>query len=565
MFVQAVLNQLFHKVRDTHTLAIIMDLTLFVERLLIEVNPEGQGQQIKSLLMDEHLLKVVSTTCLQSALLKHGYLLFGTLGGPSGAHAPLGFVTCVCLLQPNPENIRLLAQELQKPRFGHYRVVFSASPDTLTLRELADMDTHCLVQSVEEVPLQFLPLEPNVFTRLNWLSSEGWAGSEPLTKATQCLGSVLKSLNWNRPAIVHLKSSEAAQRVSQALSRALPAENPMGGAVNGQRDEGVVLILDRNADLVTPLLSRWTYQAMIHELLGIQRNIVKLEDASGSGKPPEQIILSSKYDDFYLNNMFKNFGEIGEVVKKLVKEFQEKVSGHKNIESIGDIKDFIVSYPQFKKISGTVSKHVNIISELSRLVSVRNLLNLSEIEQTLSCQGQSEHLEKDLQAALSNPQTDPADRQRLFLLSYLKSGCRTATNSAATFRKLMLESDISESGRGLKACYGRTTKHLGFRQNDAGSTKVKMDDNLYTQHKPALFWLTESVLQGRLSDELAGDVRGMRPTKKILVYMVGGITYEETLKIYQLNATYKSNVVVGGCTLWRSEEFCQYLRSTSTH
>ncbi|TRY78600.1 hypothetical protein TCAL_06450 [Tigriopus californicus] len=391
-----------------------MDLTLFVERLLVEANPECPDQQIKSLLMDEHLLKVVSTTCLQSALLKHGYLLFETLGGPSGAHAPLGFVTCVCLLQPSPDNIRLLAQELQKPRFGHYRVV-----------------------------------------------------------------------------------------------------------LNGSRDEGVVLILDRDADLVTPLLSRWTYQAMIHELLGIQRNVVKLEDASGAGKPPEQIILSSKYDDFFLNNMFKNFGEIGEVVKKLVKEFQEKVSGHKNIESIGDIKDFIVSYPQFKKISGTVSKHVNVISELSRLVSARNLLNISEIEQTLSCHAPNEQFDGNLQKA-------------------------------------------HVSVQGLKICHGRTSKHLGFRQSDASHTKVKMDDNLYTQHKPALFWLTESVLQGRLSDELAGDVRGLRPTKKILVYMVGGITYEETLKMYQLNVTYNSNVVIGGCTLWRSKEFCQHLKTIST-
>ncbi|XP_059095614.1 LOW QUALITY PROTEIN: vacuolar protein sorting-associated protein 45-like [Tigriopus californicus] len=506
-----------------------MDLTLFVERLLVEANPECPDQQIKSLLMDEHLLKVVSTTCLQSALLKHGYLLFETLGGPSGAHAPLGFVTCVCLLQPSPDNIRLLAQELQKPRFGHYRVVFSASPHTLTLRELADMDTHCLIQSVEEVPLQFLPLEPNVFTRLNWLSSEGGMGAkaDPTAHAAQCLASVLKSLSWQRPAIVHLKSSEAAQRVSQALTRALPDENPMMGSLNGSRDEGVVLILDRDADLVTPLLSRWTYQAMIHELLGIQRNVVKLEDASGAGKPPEQIILSSKYDDFFLNNMFKNFGEIGEVVKKLVKEFQEKVSGHKNIESIGDIKDFIVSYPQFKKISGTVSKHVNVISELSRLVSARNLLNISEIEQTLSCHAPT-------------------------------------NNSTATFRKLMLDSDLADSVQGLKICHGRTSKHLGFRQSDASHTKVKMDDNLYTQHKPALFWLTESVLQGRLSDELAGDVRGLRPTKKILVYMVGGITYEETLKMYQLNVTYNSNVVIGGCTLWRSKEFCQHLKTIST-
>ena len=32
--------------------------------------------------------------------------------------------------------------------------------------------------------------------------------------------------------------------------------------------EQVLLILDRNDDLVTPLMNQWTLQAMIHELCG---------------------------------------------------------------------------------------------------------------------------------------------------------------------------------------------------------------------------------------------------------------------------------------------------------
>lgn len=44
------------------------------------------------------------------------------------------------------------------------------------------------------------------------------------------------------------------------------------------------------------------------------------------------------------------------------------------------------NYPQFKKMSGTVSKHVTVVGELSRLVSERNLLEVSEVEQELACQ-----------------------------------------------------------------------------------------------------------------------------------------------------------------------------------
>lgn len=49
------------------------------------------------------------------------------------------------------------------------------------------------------------------------------------------------------------------------------------------------------------------------------------------------------------------------------------------------------NYPQFKKMSGTVAKHVTLVGELSRLVSANNLMEMSETEQLLACQqGHSE-------------------------------------------------------------------------------------------------------------------------------------------------------------------------------
>ena len=40
----------------------------------------------------------------------------------------------------------------------------------------------------------------------------------------------------------------------------------------------ILLLVDRRDDPVTPLLSQWTYQAMVHELLGIENGRVNLSD-----------------------------------------------------------------------------------------------------------------------------------------------------------------------------------------------------------------------------------------------------------------------------------------------
>ena len=42
----------------------------------------------------------------------------------------------------------------------------------------------------------------------------------------------------------------------------------------------VLLLIDRREDPVTPLLLQWTYQAMVHELLGIRDNRVDLPRSS---------------------------------------------------------------------------------------------------------------------------------------------------------------------------------------------------------------------------------------------------------------------------------------------
>lgn len=83
--------------------------------------------------------------------------------------------------------------------------------------------------------------------------------------------------------------------------------------------------------------------------------------------------------------MYLNYGEIGSNIKTLMDEFQAKTKSQQKVETISDMKSFIENYPQFKKMSGTVSKHVTLIGELSRLVAAHNLFEVSEAEQELSC------------------------------------------------------------------------------------------------------------------------------------------------------------------------------------
>jgi hypothetical protein len=99
--------------------------------------------------------------------------------------------------------------------------------------------------------------------------------------------------------------------------------------------------------------------------------------------------------------MLLNLGELGANIKSYVDEYQTKTKSNANIESIADMKRFVEDYPEFRKLSGNVSKHVTLVGELSRLVDKGNMLEVSELEQSLAC---TDTHSNDLKVRITTPE-----------------------------------------------------------------------------------------------------------------------------------------------------------------
>lgn len=92
------------------------------------------------------------------------------------------------------------------------------------------------------------------------------------------LTSVLLSLK-KRPIIRYERMSPMARRLGQELVYQMNQGQPDLWEFRKTATAPLLLILDRRNDPVTPLLTQWTYQAMVHELLGITNGRVSLADA----------------------------------------------------------------------------------------------------------------------------------------------------------------------------------------------------------------------------------------------------------------------------------------------
>ena len=235
---------------------------------------------MKVLVMDAETTGVVSMVFTQTQVLQHEVFMTDTIERQAGEKMP--HLKACYFVRPTAENLRRIQSELREPRFGEYHLFFSNTTRDGMIQQLAEADEHEVVQQVHEYFADYLPVTPDLF-HLNVGSIAGLSGSvweqAVFDRLHQGVCSLLLSLK-KRPQIRYQRSSEVAQRVAETVLGTMDAD-PDLFAFRRPDVPPLLLIVDRRDDPVTPLLSQWTYQAMVHELVGISNNRVDLRGAPG--------------------------------------------------------------------------------------------------------------------------------------------------------------------------------------------------------------------------------------------------------------------------------------------
>lgn len=527
---------------------------------------DESGPGMKVLLMDKETTSIVSMVYAQSEILQKEVYLFERID--SNSRETMKHLKCICFLRPTRDNVELLAQELRMPKYGLYYIYFSNVISKQDVKVLAEADDQEVVREVQEFFGDFIAVNPHLFTMniLGCSQALNWSPSA-LTRTTQGLTSVLLSLK-KCPMIRYQNSSEMARRLAENIRSTI---NKEAALFEFRKTDvaPVLLILDRRDDPVTPLLNQWTYQAMVHELLGINNNRINLSHIPGVTKDLQEVVLSAEHDEFYANNMYNNFGEIGTNIKDLMEEFQKKSKSQAKVESIADMKAFIETYPQFKKMSGAVAKHVTVVGELSRLVSKINLLEVSETEQELACQGDHSACLQKIKGLLSGDKTPQLDMLRLVMLYALRYESHS-NNDVSGLVEVLRRKGLSEKHRAMVHAVlqygGRKARgsDLFGNQDPVAITKrflkgLKGVENVYTQHKPLMYSIIDQLIKGKLKEGAypylgTGQLRD-KP-QDIVVFMIGGATYEEALAVHTLNRSSPGvRIVLGGTTVHNFKSF----------
>jgi vacuolar protein sorting-associated protein 45 len=461
-------------------------------------------------------------------------------------------------------------------------VVFTNVVSHNRLEQLAACDELELVTEVQEAFADVYAINSDLFslnipTTVSLTAQQSlWTSYEEsiLHRIVDGVFAAIVSLRIH-PAVRFARSSPLCLKIAQSLQNRIDDEHILFEQMGAQ--SSAIVLTDRRLDPVTPLLNQWTYQAMCHELIGLDKNRMDLRKAPGVKKEFEEVVMSCCQDKFFEDNLVSNFGDLALNIEKYVSKFQEQTKTQsQKIESIEDMQRFIDQYPEFKKLSGNVSKHVTVVHELSRLVAANNLISVSALEQEIACEDNRVEQVRKINMALTDPATTQLEKLRLVLLysvRYMSDtiGINQLKQSLASLGvaadqvgliDLLLEycRDMykpEETGAGRKSV-------MSLIKNAAGFGGI---ENVYTQHKTMVHSLAESVLKNRLKDTAYPYMESKRrgvvaPKEKIsdvVVFVVGGATYEEARDVCNLNTQYKQSsgqsVLLGGTNVLNSKTF----------
>lgn len=151
-----------------------------------------------------------------------------------------------------------------------------------SLERLAEADDHEVVRVVQEYFADYLIINPDLFAlslggpqKRIWSSSPDMWNMDSLARASDGVLAVLLSLK-KKPLVRYEKNSALAKKLAAEVRYQMGQEEQLFDFGRKADTPPILLIVDRRNDPVTPLLSQWTYQAMVHELLGIQNGRVDL-------------------------------------------------------------------------------------------------------------------------------------------------------------------------------------------------------------------------------------------------------------------------------------------------
>ncbi|KAK2196062.1 bifunctional P-loop containing nucleoside triphosphate hydrolase/Sec1-like superfamily/ATPase [Babesia duncani] len=496
----------------------------------------------KILVLDSSSSRAISLVCTHSWLLEREVLLTVSLNDDLvnvGGDENLRHLRAVYLISGNLDSVQRACTHIRRGDALEYFVFFTSRVENSMLESLARADVFELVHGVYEYMVDVSVLNDWLFDLhagdCRSLYSHGaYNCDDSISRVVQGLYCAL-CLCRQVPSIVYASDSASCRAVAMRLQSVLNNESihtrPILESYNeyerihGIRGSCCCIIIDRTSDMVTPLLNQWSYEAMLHEIVGLECNKANIEGT--------EYIFSRLHDDFYAEHAMSEFADVESALTELLKQSQQSCNSTNLLQLLEQV-------PKSNKLMSSAAKHVTALNTLSTAIQNEKLLDIGLLEQEMACGAISGKDALDQLGEFINDGTIPKfQKLRLALIYTLVYGSREERVNMLRdhLRLAKLEEYLPILNYLVPKARPQTDTNIIARAKNtinrsmmgvAGSTSP------YMQHRSSLYTTLQMLLRGKLIGDYAAvpSVEGDEPTiprnvSSILVFIVGGATFAE--------------------------------------
>ncbi|ESN94842.1 hypothetical protein HELRODRAFT_115024 [Helobdella robusta] len=375
----------------------------------------------------------------------------------------------IYFVMPTDENIKKICKDFLNQLYESYYLNFISA---ITRQRLEDIALGAIqanvvgqVSKVFDQYMNFITLEEDLFT-LNTPQNDVISyysinrGDVKDTEIEFMMDNIVDSLfsvcvTLGSIPVIRCAHGNAAEMVAEKLDKKLrenlrdtrnspfSGEGAQVGSFSFQRP--MLVILDRNFDLATPMHHTWTYQALAHDVLDYSSNRIELFETpdSRSQQAANKVPVHRKKkeyemtiaDKFWQSHKGSPFPRVAEAVQEELESYklqEDEVRRLKSVmglegeddatismlsEGTAKLTSAISSLPELLERKRLIDMHMNIATAILSHIKARKLDVYFEMEEKLMSKSA---LDKTIADIISDPEAGtPEDKVRLFIISII--------------------------------------------------------------------------------------------------------------------------------------------------
>ncbi|EGD90059.1 hypothetical protein H112_02533 [Trichophyton rubrum D6] len=290
-----------------------------------------------------------------------------------------------------PNHVQSAADQIKRlqkneSNIEHEFSVFWVPRRTLVSNQILEEEGVIGDVSVAEFPLYFLPLENDVLSlELPDAFSDLYLdhNPQPIYLSAKALMQIQLRHGYF-PRIVG-KGDKARKVVDQLLRmrRELDAEGSLGGSGGKLMASNTIenlIIIDRDVDFATVLMTQLTYEGLVDELFGINHNHTEVDtsiigyaapQASSNSSNTSKQSLKRKVQVDSSDQLFSqlrdaNFAIVGGILNKVARRLESDYDSRHGAKSTSELREFVNKLPAYQAEHSSLKIHTNLAEEIMR-------------------------------------------------------------------------------------------------------------------------------------------------------------------------------------------------------